>query len=227
MSLFSEAAHLNNQAVVALTQGDDLFAIQSMTEAIKLMKQELASRQQQNSEETDEDKLLVNDMNSLALGSELKTVEIPDICCCADDHHEIFNQAIHVPCTGSESDIDVHVYSGAVVFNLALAHHKQALRDSNRHLEQKAIKLYGMVLRFIDDTLVDLPTALMVKLAAINNLTQLQFANGGYEEARQGLEQVSGFVKYASGEVLAQPKVQGLLMNVLMIRQTSKVAAAA
>jgi tetratricopeptide (TPR) repeat protein len=212
MTLFAEASDLNNRAVVALIEGDDQFAIQSMTEAIKILKQELAKP------------ATPYEAIKSTEAPEFKTVEIPDLR-SGDDHHEVFNQAIHVPCTGDESQLDAHVYSAAVIFNLALAHHRGALQG-NEEYRKKAVKLYTMVLRVLDDSLIEFRAAVMVKLATINNLAQIQFANGDYEAAREGLSHLSNFVRVANGEVLAEPQVRGLLMSVLLIREP-KVAAAA
>lgn len=212
MSLFEQAAQLNNQGVIALIEGDDTSAIESMTKSIKLMKQELAKPTN------------TLDAKVATTGPELKTVEIPDME-SSDENQEIFNQAIHIPCTGNESDLDIHVYSAAVIFNLALAHHRVGMQG-NEAYQQKALKLYTMVLRVLDDSLIEFRAAVMVKLATINNLTQIRFAKGDYEEAREGMEHLAGFLRIVNGEVLAEPHVAGLLMNVLMFR-APKVAAAA
>ena len=83
-----------------------------------------------------------------------------------------------------------------------------------------------MVLKVLDDSLIEFKAAITVKLATINNLTQIRFAKGDYEQAREGLDHLAGFLRIANGEVLAEPQVAGLLMNVLMFR-APKVAAAA
>ena len=214
MSLFAEATALNNQAIVALVEGDDTFAIKSMTDSIKLLKLELAKPVTAT----------FADMISASHIGDFKTVEIPD-CQSSDHHHEIFNQAIHLPCLGDGSHLVVQVYSAAVIFNLALAHHRQGIRG-NTTCRQKAVKLYDMVLRILDDSLIDFRTAVMVKLATINNLAQIQFATGDYQKARTGLSYLPGFIRHARVDVLADPQVQRLLMTVLMIREP-KVAAAA
>jgi hypothetical protein len=214
MSLFQQAAELNNQGVIALIEGDDSFAIESMTKSIKLMKQELAKC-------TTELSCCKSQSPSK---TQLSTVEIPDME-SSDDNQEVFNQAIHIPFTGDESDLDIHVYSAAVIFNLALAHHRLGMQGDELY-QQKALKLYTMVLKVLDDSLIEFRAAITVKLATINNLTQIRFAKGDYEQAREGLDHLAGFLRIANGEVLAEPQVAGLLMNVLMFR-APKVAAAA
>lgn len=215
MSLFQQAAELNNQGVIGLIEGHNSSAIDSMTKSIKLMKQELAK--------------CTSDISSCLKSTspartELSTVEIPDME-SSDDNHEVFNQAIHIPSTGDESDLDIHVYSAAVIFNLALAHHRLGMQGDDVY-QQKALKLYTMVLKVLDDSLIEFRAAIMIKLATINNLTQIRFTKGDYDQAREGLDHLAGFLRIANGEVLAEPQVAGLLMNVLMFR-APKVAAAA
>jgi tetratricopeptide (TPR) repeat protein len=214
MSLFQEASQLNNQGVVALIQGDDDFAIESMTKAIKLMKKELAKPA-----------TALTDFTSSEDGPELRTVEIPDME-SSDENYEVFNQAIHVPCNSrDESDLDIHVYSAAVIFNLALAHHRKGM-NGNEVYRVKALRLYSMVLQIIDDSLISFQTAATVKLATINNLAQIQVSRGNYEDAEEVLKHLYGVLHAATESVLASPQVQGLLMNVLMFRAPSVAAAA-
>ena len=214
MSLFAEAASLNNQAIVSLIEGDDRVAIKSMTDAIKLLKEELAKPVT----------AVFADLKSTTDAGDFEAFEIPD-CRSSDHHHEIFNQAIHLPYIHERSHLVVQVYSAAVIFNLALAHHRQGLHGNNVY-RQKAVKLYSMVLRILDDSLIDFRTAVMVKLATINNLAQIQFSNGDYQEAQTGLSHLPGVVRLARSDVLADPQVQRLLMTVLMIREPKLAAAA-
>ena len=215
MSLFQEAAQLNNRGVVALIEGDDKFAIEAMTKSIKMIKQELAKPSAG---------LTDFKASSSEEGPELRTVEIPDMA-SSDEQHEVFNHAIHIPYNGDESELDFHVYSAAVIFNLALAHHRMGI-NGDKACHEKSLKLYKMVLKVLDDTLISFRTAVTVKLATINNLAQIQYAQGDFDDAREGLSHLAGFLRIANGDVLAEPQVQGLLMNVLMLR-APKVAPAA
>jgi len=83
-----------------------------------------------------------------------------------------------------------------------------------------------MVLRVLDDSLVEMGIVLMIKLATINNLAQIQLSDGDSEAAYEGLRRLTGMVRLASVEVLAEPTLQCVLFSLLSI-QAPTVAAAA
>jgi hypothetical protein len=109
-----------------------------------------------------------------------QTVEIPEV-----DSAIAFNQAISIPVTsGLQDENDLlysEVYSAAAIFNLALAlQHKGE--------EKKAERLYVNVLKLLLNDHCHLRIAVLVKLASLNNLSQIRFANGDFENAREGLD---------------------------------------
>jgi hypothetical protein len=92
----------------------------------------------------------------------------------------------------------------------------------------KAEKLYAMVLKLVDDGACHMRIAVVVKLASINNLSQIRHAKGDYEHAREGLDQLSSFLRRTNQALFEEPQVQGLLMNALLLKASStKVAPAA
>jgi hypothetical protein len=208
MSRFERAAQLNNVGVTALLEGDQDTAIIFMTNSIKMMKQALtksSSGGSHKSKHSDQD---------------AHTVELPDM----DTETIVFNQAIRIPTDEPEDEIDIHVSSAAVIFNLALAHHHKASKTGKVAYLSKAEKLYAMVLRVLNDGASR--TANLVKLASINNMSQIRFANGDYEQASEGLSHLISFMRQAGDSVFQEPKVQGLLMNVLLLK-APRVAPAA
>jgi hypothetical protein len=213
MSLFEQATQLNNEGVTALLEGESQAAIDAMTESIKLMKQEL-------SKTTEDSK---SDCSATASEQEeVRSVEIPQ----TDSFDTIvFNQAIIIPSDEEQSDIDIHVYSAAVIFNLALAHHHQASKGDTDCMA-KAEKLYAMVLKLIDDGACHMRIAVVVKLASMNNLSQIRYAKGEYENALEGLNQLSSYLRRTNQALFEEPQVQGLLMNALLLK-APKVAPAA
>lgn len=213
MSLFEQAARLNNEGVTALLEGDDTSAIDAMTKSIKIMKKKLSN----SGTELSAFKFDVSD----AADQVLDTVEIPDM---NSSESTIYNQAINIPCEGEQTDLEVHVYAAAVIFNLALAHHHRAISDA-AYLP-KAEKLYTLVLKMLEDAALHMRTAVVVKLATINNLSQIRFENGDFEHAREGLSQITSFLRQASNALLEEPEVLGLLMNVLLLK-APRVAPAA
>jgi hypothetical protein len=212
MSLFEQATQLNNEGVAALLEGESQAAIDAMSKSIKLMKQELSK--------PSEDR--ISHCSTAASEHEFRSVEIPET-----DSSEtiVFNQAIIIPSDGEQSDIDIHVCSATVIFNLALAHHLQASKGDNACMA-KAEKFYAMVPKLVVDGACYMRIAVVVKLASINNLSQIRYAKGDYEHARDGLDQLSSFLRRTNQALFEEPQVQGLLMHALLLKPP-KVAPAA
>jgi hypothetical protein len=208
MPLFEQAAQLNNAGVTALLEGDQDTAITFMTKSIKMMKQELTKSS------------LAGSHKSKHSDQEAHTVELHDM----DTETIVFNQAIRIQTDGPEDEIEINVCSAAVIFNLALAHHHKSSSTGEVAYLSKAEKLYSMVLRVLNDGASR--TANLVKLASINNMFQIRFANGDYEQASEGLSHVISFMRYANYSEFEEPKVQGLLMNLLLLK-APRVAPAA
>jgi hypothetical protein len=208
MSLFEQAAQLNNAGVTALLKGDQDNAINCMTKSIKMMKQKLTKSSSAGSHK------------SKHSYQDAHTVELRDI----DTETIVFNQAIRIQTDGPEDEFDIHVSSVAVIFNLALAHHHKASSTGEVAYLSKAENLYAMVLRVIDDGASR--TANLVKLASISNMSQIRFANGDYEQASEGLRLLISFMRQANASVFEEPKLRGLLMNALFLK-APRVAPAA
>ena len=212
MSLFQQAAQLNNEGIAFLVNGNQKAAIGSMSQAIKLLKAELS--------QTDPSTLKYDSSAVYSQGTQ--TVEIT---CMESSDTIVFNQAIQIPAHDNElTQFDLNIHTCAVIFNLALAHHF----EGDAVCLAKAEKLYGMVLKLLNGSALNVHTALVAKLACINNLSQIRYSRGDYKNAQEGLSQVSGFIRQSLSNqaVLEEPDIQGLLMNALLLR-APKVAAAA
>jgi hypothetical protein len=214
MDLFAQAARLNNQGVAALLEGDDKAAAATLTQSIKIMKQELSKV------------TAFDDMTKSAPFSSddcvhSTTVELPGFHHGAQDSY-IFTDAINIPEHGDQTVVDLQIYSAAVIFNLALAVHREGNTIGNASSSMaKAQKLYLMVLKVLNNQYMNNRVAVIVKLAAINNLSQIRFDCGEYELAREGLAHLSAFMRTSgntSDAMLEEPKIQGLLMNVLLLK---------
>jgi hypothetical protein len=211
MSLFQQAANLNNKGINFLLEGDERSAIQTMALSIKLMKAALLDEfVQQVAPHTSR----IQDTRSIIIHS----MESSDTI--------VFNQVVYIPETVTEtpSEFDMNIYTSAVIFNLALAH--QAV--GSQACLNKAEKLYGMVLKLLDDSMLNSHIALIVNLGCINNLSQIRYSNGDYENAQEGLSHVSYFMQKSSTNqaMFEEPEVLGLLMNVLLLKAPSVASAA-
>ena len=215
MNLFQEAAQLNNAGIDALINGDSSSAIQSMTKAIKTMKAQLAQSSTPNQK---------YDSSTAKASMDTHMVEVP----MASSDHIVVNQVVQIPIESTQeiSDFDMHVYSGAIIFNLALAHHFRS-SSGNTSCMNKAEKLYSMVLKLLDNASLNVHTALMVKLACINNLSQIRYFKGDYDNAREGLSEVSHFMRHSPNKaIFEEQEIQGLLMNILLLKAPQVAPAA-
>jgi hypothetical protein len=79
MSLFEQAACLNNEGVTALLEGDDTSAIDAMTKSIKMMKKELSKPGTELS-------AFKSDVSSDAADQLLDTVEIRGMAKLSTSH---------------------------------------------------------------------------------------------------------------------------------------------
>jgi hypothetical protein len=213
MSLFQQAAQLNNDGVDSLLNGDQRTAIKLMGESIKCMKVAISAI---GSSSTAAPSTCYSSIN------DTRTVEIPSM---ESSDTIVFNQAIKLPDKDearAPDELEVNVFTSAVIFNLALAHH--FLGDENSMA--RAEKLYATVIKLLKGDSLHIHTALIVKLACINNLSQIRYSHGNYKGAREGLSQVSGFIKQNGGVMLEGPDVQGLLMNVLLLKPPTVASAA-
>jgi hypothetical protein len=132
----------------------------------------------------------------------------------------VFNQAIRIP-AGAElaSDFEKSIYTSTAVFNYALARHFKASSGDAISMS-KVEKLYAMVLKMLDNNGIcwNLHIAIVIKLACINNLSQIRYSNGDYENGREGFLQVSRFIRKSSNQtIFEEPKIRGLLMNILLL----------
>lgn len=208
---FQEAARLNNSGIEALAQGNEQKAIVILMQTIKMMKKILAK--------TDINQLQSNEEESHT--DRLQTIEIPEITCTEEF---FFNEAIKIPCNGKATVLDIYMYSAAVIFNLALAHHAKAATDSKYLL--KAEELYATIPKLLDDRVSHMRPAVILTLASINNMSYIRFENGNFDQIKEGLAEVNGLLKNTNNILFEEPEVQGLLMNVLLLKNP-KVAAAA
>ncbi|KAG7337827.1 hypothetical protein IV203_012521 [Nitzschia inconspicua] len=206
--VFEKAATLNNEGVMALMEHNEMSAIGSLTNSIRLMKSALSKPIEDPAAFQKDDA----SSSSIELPAHLVELSPPpqemQNYPFVDDDCELalFNHAISIPLAASSeekhepSDLDFHIYSAAVVFNLALAHQQLALRHKNdrRHRggsvdyssdgsvnshqclynvnRNKAEKLYMVILKLLQDSACSqVRTGVMVKLAAIHNLHWIQY----------------------------------------------------
>ena len=249
MEAIFQAQKLNNEGVEAMKRGDEAVAVTSLAKAIKLLKQNVASSStptnNSNPASDDDDENDTKKTSSCLSQAQHYTVALPEM---GDEQQSfIFNEAIIVSTPSPYDDEDeevseehVHVYTGIVIFNLALAHHRKAkssqITTGRCGCLTKADKLYGMALKILGHDFSN-TISVLVKLASINNMAVIRFEMGDSERAKSGLQHLSKMLQQCSdltpnmscatdSPMFQEPQIKGLLMNVLLLR-APRVAPAA
>jgi hypothetical protein len=149
-----------------------------------------------------------------------------------------------------------HVYCAIIMFNMALAHHRRGLQHGNRLTNKKckdrAIVLYNLILRLLRQSDTTTTAALVegsagfIKLATLNNLSQLRFEQGQYAQAREGLDYLGSLIQRAqlaagaaasasteassnnnqAALFLESIEMKGLILNVLFVKSPQCASAA-
>jgi hypothetical protein len=215
---YQQAARLNNEGVTALVEGDEHHAIESLMKTVKMMKQ-LLSKSGTTIQVLKSDG---SDDGDSSCFEDFTTVEVPDI---SSGESFFFRQAIKMRCdVDGESPLDNYVYSAAVIFNLALAHHVQAHRSKSCMI--KAEKLYATIMKLLDDRVGNVQPAVVLKLACINNMSYIRFENGNFDQFRESLSELSTLLKKTDKVLFEGAEVQGLLMSVLLLKDPQVAPAA-
>ena len=232
MGLFQLAARLNNEGITALLAGNYETGVQAMLKSIEVIKQLIITSSAD-----------VQTESQLSSSDNIFIVEIPMKEGRRDTY--TFNKAFELPESEEKTNLrDISTYGATVTFNSALAY--QLLGD--RASLAKAESLYQMALKLLEwqSFHPNICMGLIVKLAAINNLSQVHLDTKGDTYhctvmATEAVQQVRSFVSMDRSCVgsdhgfcfednhevfFEDPQVQGLLMNVLLL-DTPHVAPAA
>jgi hypothetical protein len=214
---------LNNEGVILLLQNRDQEAISFFSKSLALMKTTLMKS--------------MNDVADSAMKPRLvvchdATHPLPSFRRDSNDHSFLYTEAF----TFFSSELDdgsrlesstASVFSAVVLFNAALVYHKQAKLHGRQVCFAKAEKMYEMVGRLLQP---DSPgnhhhhhaagggTALVVKLAALNNLSLILHEQSNFELSRKGFQLLARTIdSVASSATLSssQMDVEGMLLNVL------------
>jgi tetratricopeptide (TPR) repeat protein len=229
MDPIAHAARLNSEGVLLLNEGADQESARALTEALSIMQSELVQSTQKGPDQ------------GLAPRGSIEFAE--SISMVASSSHFIFNRGIYFDSSNTatkdaEESSLLHLYSAAIIFNLALLYHKRALLHNNANCFRKADDLYRKITMILgwpnsDQATLSGATAVIL-VAAINNMSHIRYEQGHYELAEEGLRalahilqttsstlQVPGSGVSPSGDFWNQ-----IVLNVLLLKQPSLAAAA-
>jgi hypothetical protein len=218
------ALQVNNQGVSLLLEGRDQEGVRCLSQSLSLIKSRIGGNY------TDEPMSIMS-----TTGGEEKaalheaTFPLPNF---EDAHSFLYTAALAFSADCDDSLINEsnsHVYSAVVIFNLALAYHRQGKKLGKSACLVKAERMYEMVIRLLDSEADYQGTALLVKLATLNNLSLLHHEQRNYESAQNGFELLAWTIRSAPSSSMlssSQMDVDAMLLNVLFVSVPSIAPAA-
>jgi tetratricopeptide (TPR) repeat protein len=221
MNAIKQACTSNNQGVDLLVAGDFLNAMQSFRSALSLLKREASNEVKGTyysgmSASSEESPLPVCQSTSTIPG-------LQGTQCYVCDHGIMITNT-----TNGDSDKMLSFYSAIVLFNLALASHREGMLGSEKSLE-KATALYGMALKLLASSpMPDDISATILILLALNNKAQIHYDKCQYRESSECLTEISAIMGsvYALRSALNPKDYEGILLNVMLLNAPTAAQAA-
>ncbi|KAL3916234.1 MAG: hypothetical protein SGILL_005272 [Bacillariaceae sp.] len=148
--------------------------------------------------------------------------------CCqqADDSSYVFCSPIEIRPAASTPSLKVSLF---IIFNLALAHHLNGIRQSDRDQLEKALKLYECVYRISHEEEVDL--SVLHAMALTNNLGHVHLILKDTLKSQKCFEQLLAtliyFVEVSDGERKEIENLNGFFSNATGLSMKKEGAAAA
>jgi hypothetical protein len=202
------AVNLNNEAVLHLVRGDERMALLALQTAVGRLKVSVHSICRPSDD----------DMKEMGSPTGVEGVDLPPL---TNVQSYFYNRALLVVPEDLLHDPvgAAHLCSVVFIFNLALALHRASLKHIHATTESSADRtnaLYGMVLKLLP-TVDRSDFSGVLRLAAINNLSQLRFEAGDYPGARRGFEEVARLLTMMGVTRMGPIEVRGLWFNVLLL----------
>jgi hypothetical protein len=237
--LARHALELNNEAVSLLLAGEDKAAVKALAEALAVMKRlHRASSSSTESKSSTTARVCNPVLSSQDAGistastSQTKSIDQSVVVLHKKNvpgmHNEmgsnfIYNRAFVLDSTRppkpQQRETDLQVYSACFFFNLALIYHRHGVNQRSVYLLTKAERIYEMAKKLVCGFSLNHRTALSVNLAATNNISQIQFDQGHFSEARQGLYYLAYLIGSAENslDLFTEREWDGLHLNMLLL----------
>ena len=236
MSLFYQAARLNNEGIQSLALGNYPKSIEAFSRAVKALKEDLALRSIKEAGIVQKTKFNCTSSSQDAVS----TVEIPSRQKRCDSF--LFTQVLPMPEDKEETltSVDIQMYSAVVVFNLAITYHHRCISTTctsgctNCHQQKSYVrmaeKLYVMaqtILRNDTGRRHQSCIGCIIQLASIANLSHLVHATEcmshtritnscNYHNYGMACEALRHLSTNHDG-IFEDPKFQSLLFHTLLL----------
>lgn len=219
------ALQLNNEGVRLLLAGNDVDGMTYLTDALTRVKMMLSSRRGTDTVTYPHGAGVTPPNVQFMHGATYKLAGLHDDCCFIYGNALIFNMDYNV----MPSTDYIHIYTSVIILNVALAYHRRGL-SANATCLLKAEKMYEMVGKLLATSTAAQGTELLVKTAAINNLSQLRYDQGDYAFARDGFQYLASLISYAGDRLHAfnceEDVYRGMVLNALLVSAPDTAPAA-
>jgi hypothetical protein len=224
MNSIKNACSLNNQGVELLVSGDFSRATRSLTKALSILKEAAAK-------ETGTTPTSCTGMKLSSEAAELpfcqSTLAIPDL---QDMHFYIYDHGIMLTgAANGENDEMLPLYSAAILFNLALASHREARLHGEERAFKKASKLYSVAVSILNgSSMSNEMSHTLLTVLALNNKSQIHSDQCEHVQSVDCLKAISRIMGSVDGiySVLNEEDVKGLLLNSMLLNVPTAAQAA-
>jgi hypothetical protein len=215
MDIWKSVVKLNNAGVALILQNKDQAAIPLLSESLTLIKTIMNSdQQQQGPRSTAPMPPRFQHHDATHALSNLQ-----------DEHWFIWNEVFTISQQGGdneclifESDSQI-VYTGMIIFNIALIYHRQS-KLGKRSCLAEAERMYEMVATLLGcDSHNQVKALILLKLAALNNLSHIQHEQNNIDASRRGFRQLVWTVNSPATHhpPTSQVNVNSMLLNCVFI----------
>jgi hypothetical protein len=221
MSSIKYACSLNNQGVDLLVSGEISRAMKFFQSAVALFKKAVHEAETNSCIELDQ---FSDDASLPFCESTLTVAGLQDLQCYVYNHGIMISNNVN-----GETEEMISLYIAIVLFNLALASHCEGTALGRDKLLKKASVLYSLVVQLLTRLTmpVDASTTILT-LLALNNQAQIHYDQCEYVQSVDCLKYISTIMGDCRGyhSALNQEDVNGLLLNVMLLRAPSAAQAA-
>jgi hypothetical protein len=222
MNSIKYACGQNNQGVDLLVSGDSSSAMKSFQGALKLLKEAVANLVEETTSCTG--MTISNEEATLPFcESPSKVPGIEGMQGYVYDHGIMITDI-----TNGESEEMLSLFIAIVLFNLALATHREGRLGREKSLK-KAAMLYSITAQLLTgDAMPDDMSASILTLFALNNKAQIHYEQCEYIQSVDCMEEISEIMSGVDGldSNLNSNDVEGLMLNVMLLKIPTAAQAA-
>jgi hypothetical protein len=237
------ALRLNNEAVLLILVGQESEALSKLQQAVGMVKRNIKkyihqsegkSRQHSPSTSTEE----IHTHPAMTLEQlDQDSVQLSGL---ANLQCYVYDRAFRLSVEdlpASTIEKAAHLGSAIIIFNMALVLHREFLLRNCALSSSKSMALYSIALQLLKSssgspTTIDCSSSMQgiagaIQLATLNNVAQLHFELGEFDDARRGFGNLANLMTTIEQVPLGAAGMTGVVMNILYMKKGPNFAPAA